>query len=308
MKLDAELIEGFVNSLLINKFDKPVKTPACHKEWWQLCCSDDKYIAIAAPRKHAKSTSITFSYLLASVLFRQHKFVILVSDTETQATLFLGDIKQQLIENEDLIKLFGVKKFVKLAETDIIVEMEDGYKFRIIAKGSEQKLRGIKWSNMRPDLIICHKLDTDIYTPETGWIKNQNYPNAKLIHTHSAYEVEYEDGTKEIVSEDHRYLTDKGWKFIWEMKATENVVENITDDIMNDILKKEKNLLKNITISKKLKIVLGNGWKAIWIAILLLRNNGKLGIKNTIINKLKSIARVILDSQLRVVQKGGQEN
>jgi predicted phage terminase large subunit-like protein len=159
--LDAETIQGFVGSLLVHKFDGATKIPEVHKEWWKLCTEGGNYVAIAAPRSHAKSTSITFSYLLAAVLFRSAQFVILVSDTETQASLFLGDIKQELIDNDDLISLFGIKQFVKLSETDIIVEMDDGHKFRIIAKGAEQKLRGLKWNNKRPDLILCDDLEND---------------------------------------------------------------------------------------------------------------------------------------------------
>jgi predicted phage terminase large subunit-like protein len=159
--LDADTIQGFVGSLLVHKFDGATAIPEVHKEWWKLCTEGGNYVAIAAPRSHAKSTSITFSYLLAAVLFRSAQFVILVSDTETQASLFLGDIKQELIDNEDLISLFGIKNFIKLSETDIIVEMEDGHRFRIIAKGAEQKLRGLKWNNKRPDLILCDDLEND---------------------------------------------------------------------------------------------------------------------------------------------------
>ena len=46
--------------------------------------------------KHAKSTSITLSYVLAEVLFRNRRFVLLVSDTEAQAAMFLGQITQAL--------------------------------------------------------------------------------------------------------------------------------------------------------------------------------------------------------------------
>jgi len=161
MALDSQTIKGFVQSCLQRKFDRPVVSPKCHEEWWDLCCSEDKQIAIAAPREHAKSTAITLSFVLAAVLFRQHQFVLIVSDTESQSTLFLGDIKQELIENEDIISLFGVKQFTKMAETDIIVEMDDGYKFRIMAKGAEQRLRGIKWENKRPGLIVCDDLEGD---------------------------------------------------------------------------------------------------------------------------------------------------
>lgn len=117
---------------------------------------------------HAKSTSISLSYVLACVLFRERRFVLMVSDTEAQAAMFLGQITQELQENKDIIELFGIKqteegtvKFIKDSATDIIVEFNDGQKFRIIAKGSEQKLRGMLWNGARPDLIVCDDLEND---------------------------------------------------------------------------------------------------------------------------------------------------
>lgn len=118
-------------------------------------------MAIAAPRGHAKSTAISFSYVLAAALFRQAKYIILISDTEGQAISFLGDIKKELLINEDLRALFGVKDFQKETESDIIVRMDDGYSFRITAKGSEQRIRGSKWNGQRPDLIIGDDLEND---------------------------------------------------------------------------------------------------------------------------------------------------
>ena len=168
MRLDSTLIEGFVGSCLSNSFHNKVTSPACHKEWWDLCCSDDRFVAIAAPRFHAKSTAITFAYILACVLFRVKNYVVIISDTEGQATLFLNDIKRELIENEDIIQLFGVEKIEKDQETDIIVRMTDKHRFRIVAKGSEQRVRGIKWRNQRPDLIVGDDLENDeiVMNPE----------------------------------------------------------------------------------------------------------------------------------------------
>lgn len=168
VKLTAEIIEGFVGSVLAKRFDKPSPIPQAHREWWQLCTSSERFVAIAAPRGHAKSTAITFSYLLACLLFRQRTFALIVSDTETQAILFLQSIKNELQENEDLVALFGIKQdsngktiFVKETESDVIVQFEDGEQFRIMAKGSEQKVRGLKWGSRRPDLIICDDLEND---------------------------------------------------------------------------------------------------------------------------------------------------
>jgi len=133
-----------------------------------MCCSNHKFVAIAAPRNHAKSTAITHSYTLACILLRERQFVLVVSDTEAQAAFFLNDLKKDLSENEDLIKVFGIKGILKDTATDFIVEFEDGHQARVIAKGSEQKLRGIKWDKKRPDLIVCDDMENDeiVMNPE----------------------------------------------------------------------------------------------------------------------------------------------
>lgn len=161
MHLDPELLEGFVRGFLIKRFDKPTPIPQFHRDLWDLFCGKERYIAAAAPRGHAKSTAITHSYTLANVLFRVRKFVILVSDTETQAIQFLNDIKMELTDNAELIALFQIEKFVKFTESDIVVQFRDGDQFRIMAKGSEQSLRGMKWAGKRPDLIVCDDMEND---------------------------------------------------------------------------------------------------------------------------------------------------
>ena len=128
---------------------------------WGLCCSDARYVAIAAPRSHAKSTAITHAYVLACVLFRENDFVVIISDTETQAIDFLHDLRVEFQENNALRDTFGVWKVVKDAQTDLVVQMHDGHQFRIIAKGSEQKLRGLKWRGRRPNLIVGDDLEND---------------------------------------------------------------------------------------------------------------------------------------------------
>lgn len=161
MKFNGTTIEGFVQLVLAKNFHDYKATPGFHKELWDACTSDHSLVALAAPRGHGKSTAITHCYTLASVLFKDRKYVIIVSDTYEQAVLFLQDIKKELIENEDLVKLFGVEHFEKDAENDIIVRLAGGWRFRIVAKGAEQKMRGLKWDNMRPDLIVCDDLEND---------------------------------------------------------------------------------------------------------------------------------------------------
>lgn len=161
VKLTSDLIHGFMGSVLSPNLDEPAPTPECHREWWDLCCSGYKRVAIAAPRGHAKSTAITKAFTLASVLFRINDYVIVVSDTYRQAVMFLAGIKRELETNQDLKILFGFKQFITDREDEIVVELEDGYQFNITALGSEQKIRGALWNDRRPNLIVCDDMEND---------------------------------------------------------------------------------------------------------------------------------------------------
>lgn len=161
IKITPAMIENLLNRFIINTLDNPSPTPECHREWWDMACSDRRFVAIAAPRGHAKSTAITLLYVLACLLFNARKYIIILSDTEAQSILFLGDLKRQLTDNEELIALFGIKRLVKDAETEIIVEFENGFTAMVQAKGTGQKVRGSKWNNYRPDLIVCDDLENE---------------------------------------------------------------------------------------------------------------------------------------------------
>lgn len=168
VQLDRDVVDGFINTILASRFDGQSESAQFHKECWDLCTGPDKYVAIAAPRGHAKSTAITFGYGLSTLLFRERKFMLVVSDTESQASSFLGMFRNELQENKELVDLFDIKvndkglvQFVKDSETDIIVEMNDGHRFRVLAKGSEQKLRGLIWNGSRPDIILGDDMEND---------------------------------------------------------------------------------------------------------------------------------------------------
>jgi hypothetical protein len=249
VKLDAPLVHGIADLFLKSGFDAPKPTPEFHDLMWELCCSDETHVAIAAPRSHAKSTAITHCYLITNLIFRARSYVIIISDTEEQAVGFLGDIKREFLENEDLIQQFGVKRFIKEAETDVIVEFDDGEQFRILAKGSEQKIRGKKWRGKRPDLVVCHEKGTKIFA-DGKWMLNQDHPTAKEVNT-SGYRVTFEDGTIETISKDHRYWVEGiGWVFSDELEINmevggcylmtkeEQEIANITESGGLTILKK----------------------------------------------------------------------
>lgn len=168
MKVTAAMVAGLVGSILSKGFDEASASPDFHHELWDLACSENRYVAVAAPRGHAKSTAGTICYGLAMLLFREAKHVLIVSDTEAQAAGFVRAIASKLQDSQDLIELFGIKKndkgeavFLKDSETEIEVELEDGHRFRVLAKGAEQKLRGLLWRDTRPDLVLVDDLEND---------------------------------------------------------------------------------------------------------------------------------------------------
>lgn len=161
MRLTADLIESFAGMYLSPHYDTPFRTPEFHRTTWQRYCSDDRYAATAAPRGHAKSTAFTHDYVMAAVLFREVEYVILVSATEEMAKEHLADMAREFVENEDLLRDFKIKEFVTEQKTDIVVKCLDGHQFRIMARGAEQKIRGLKWRGKRPGLIVCDDLEDD---------------------------------------------------------------------------------------------------------------------------------------------------
>lgn len=157
----ADLIEAFAGTFLSPLYDNPQPTPEFHRTSWELYCSPVELAAVAAPREHAKSTALTHDFGLAAALFRIEDYIVIVSATEELAIGHLGDIAKELRENEDLIREFKIKKLATDSKTDVVVEFLDGHQCRFIAKGSGQKMRGMKWNGKRPGLILCDDLEDD---------------------------------------------------------------------------------------------------------------------------------------------------
>lgn len=159
--LTADLIESFAGTFISPRFDEQRPTPQFHRAAWALYSSDHPSCMVIAPRDHAKSTALTTVYVLAEALFRSSDYIILIGSTEDGSAEQLGNIVEELTENDDLIREFGIKKFLRTSNTDVICEMSDGYRFRIIAKGAEQRIRGRLWKGKRPNLIVADDQEDD---------------------------------------------------------------------------------------------------------------------------------------------------
>lgn len=161
LTFDAALIEGFVNKFLLSSYQNALPIEDFHREWWEFMCEDYPFNVLAAPRAHSKSTSITIGFAFAGLMFRRFEYALIVSRSWGIAVEFLRTIKQHLMDNEQLRQVFRIRGFEKEAEDDFIVVFEDGHKFRAVARGMEQSLRGLNWGSKRPDLILGDDMEDD---------------------------------------------------------------------------------------------------------------------------------------------------
>lgn len=126
---------------------------------------DDGNVCIAAPRGFSKSTVTDTVYLAHRVLYARSHFVLLISDTYTQATMLLDGLKSELESNEAIRWIFGDVRGELWSTEGLTV---NGYgrdelreAVRIIPRGAGMKVRGLRFKQYRPDLIIVDDLEND---------------------------------------------------------------------------------------------------------------------------------------------------
>lgn len=162
LPLDAHLLEGFVDTFLTDHFDQPQVTPAFHREMWSLDCSAAPYVAIAAPRLHAKTSAGTIAEALASALFGSDDFMLVVGATETLAGKLLKNIATVCSEDTELQDVFSLRVLIE-NETELVGRV-GGREFCILARGAAGgagKVRGLLWRQKRPSRIFLDDIEDD---------------------------------------------------------------------------------------------------------------------------------------------------
>lgn len=168
VELSARSIASFVENFLLDHYDERQSIPDFHLEWWDLVCSPRPRIAIAAPRKHGKTTALNHGYSLAAALFQAYPFQVKVSKKWDLACERIDAATQEIKTNKGLRTFFGIEAIERERQDDLIVRCKDGYRFRMYAMGMDQAIRGILWGTMRPRLILGDDMEDDelILNPE----------------------------------------------------------------------------------------------------------------------------------------------
>ena len=157
--------------------------PKFHREIYQQLREDrpkwnrnDRLRAFLAPRGFSKTTLIQKVDVLHRVLFKQKHFIVLLSETETQAITMLNFAKDQLRTNKTIKYYFGDltaknerdKRGVLRKEEVVITHPSDGFPVKLWARGCEQGIRGITFLNWRPDQLNADDIEgkRNTRTPE----------------------------------------------------------------------------------------------------------------------------------------------
>ena len=155
------MLGGFKNN--IEAFGKyffshhlKLETPKFHQDIYKVYQSNEQYIGIAAPRGHAKSTITDLVYLCWVIVHNKARFVLLCSDTYSQATLFLDALKSEFETNDRLKSFYGNLVSKSWSEDEIVVKDT-----MVKAIGAGMKVRGLKYRESRPDLIIIDDLENE---------------------------------------------------------------------------------------------------------------------------------------------------
>lgn len=118
-------------------------------------------LAVAAPRAHAKSTVVSFFYVMWSICYNKERCILILSAIAKQAQQLLSGISMALDTNallqEDFPEVFSpeTKARTKWTQDQIVTPNN----IMVAALGMGQDMRGIKHDEDRPTLVILDDVD-----------------------------------------------------------------------------------------------------------------------------------------------------
>jgi len=111
---------GFCKFFLRKYFYLP--SASFHEELFKICLDESKKrVAIVAPRKHAKSTIMTFALPIFKGCYGGVKNILIISATGGYAVKWLRRIKKEFETNKFIIGAFGNLRTEKWSEDDIVL-------------------------------------------------------------------------------------------------------------------------------------------------------------------------------------------
>jgi predicted phage terminase large subunit-like protein len=110
--------------------------------------------ARAAPRGYAKSTLTALIKPIHDVCYGLEKYIVLISNTQDQASQKLRDIRSEVLTNSALIADYGIRfRTRKPGETQYVIHCGD-HSCMFTGYGAGVEIRGIRFGASRPTKIV----------------------------------------------------------------------------------------------------------------------------------------------------------
>lgn len=252
-----------------------------HLELQDLFTVHDR-VAAAAPRGHNKSTLVSLGVVLWRAATQRSRFILIVSDTATQAADHIGNVQKELLENDRLTADYPHLRLPELSEyknkkvrrkaTDFITT--GGIRFA--GKGAGGGLRGLREGSQRPDLIVVDDLENDknVETPRQreklrAWfLKSLSnlfgasggvlYVIGTILHRHSLLAwLTGKDGPENYIKRVYKAVTNGAalWPAAWDLeklqaKRAEIGSRAFATEFMNDPSDDDATLFKEAWIQR----------------------------------------------------------
>lgn len=124
---------------------------------YEVLEGEKRFVEILAFRESAKSTIAMLIYPIWCIVTGRKKFILLLSDTGAQIKLHIESLIFELENNKLLNKDFGAfQGQEEWTKTDLTIP---NYGAKIIARSTGQKIRGSKFRQYRPDLIVADDIE-----------------------------------------------------------------------------------------------------------------------------------------------------
>jgi len=254
---------------------------------------EQKFAVILAFRGSAKSTLISLSYVIWSIIGKQNiKFILLISQTHGQVKQLLANIKSEFESNDLLKRDFGpFEDPNEIWRSDSLILPKYGTKVMIASLG--ESIRGYKHGHYRPQIVILDDIEDNnsIRTKESRdktykFITSEVIPGGdtetkfmlvgNLLHSDSVvmrFKKEMENGNRDGVIKSYPFW-DKDKKPLWSAKFnTKESVEKLRKRVGNDKVFRQEYLLEIVSDEEqvierewishydKIPSLVGNGYR-----------------------------------------------
>ena len=145
------------------------KIPSFHKNLYEKLFKEGND-AFAAPRGHAKTTITGLIFIIFNIANRMEKYIIYVSQNHIKTTQFITPIRDEFLNN-DLLNSVYPECVYEASKDEYGKNRQDCFdinNIRLEAVSFEKNLRGFKYKNIRPTLIIGDDIEDDarVLNPE----------------------------------------------------------------------------------------------------------------------------------------------